>query len=77
MRSHTEYALAIFGRPIGPWRATKREAEKDAIRTGNGNRDRYSKTVFLTVPADIVSRRIELARDTRHQGRQRCVGMGQ
>ena len=59
MRGEEQYALAIFGKRIGPWRATRGEADEDAIRTGNGSRDRPSKTVYLTVPADIISRVVE------------------
>jgi hypothetical protein len=54
-----EYALAIFRRRIGPWRATTDEAREDAVRTGNGSRDRESETIYLTVPADIISRAVD------------------
>ena len=60
MQKRAEYALAIFGKQIGPWRAEADEAKEDAVRTGNGTRDRYSETIYLTVPADIISRQIEV-----------------
>jgi hypothetical protein len=59
VQTRTEYALAILGKRIGPWRAEVDEAKEDAVRTGNGTRDRYSETVYLTVPADIISRHIQ------------------
>lgn len=59
MRTKTEYALAIFGKRIGRWRATPDEVKEDAVRTGNGSRDRSSETIYITVPADIISRRVE------------------
>lgn len=55
-----EYALSMFRKRIGRWRATRDEALEDAVRTGNGSRDRDSETIYLTVPADIVSRRVEV-----------------
>jgi hypothetical protein len=48
----TRYRYTIFGRPIGPWRATRREAEDDAEAAGDGERDDFGR-FWITVPADI------------------------
>ncbi|AMU90493.1 hypothetical protein ATM17_15835 [Sphingopyxis macrogoltabida] len=52
--------MSIFRKRIGPWRATRDEALEDAVRTGNGSLDRYSEMIYLTVPADIISRYVEV-----------------
>lgn len=55
-----QFALSIFRKRIGPWRATRDEAKEDAVRTGNGSIDRHSETIYLMVPADIISRRVKV-----------------
>lgn len=53
-----QFALAYFRRQIGPWRSSRDAALEDAIRRGDASRDRGSKVVYLTVPADIIEREI-------------------
>jgi hypothetical protein len=45
--------LMCFDRAVGPWRQTEKEAEEDALEMGHASRDRYTKRIFLTVPARI------------------------
>lgn len=59
-----QYALAYFRRRIAPWRWTKEEAEADALRRGDASRDQRSKAVYLTVPADILERKVWVERPT-------------
>lgn len=66
-----QWALAIFRQRIGPWRATPDEALEDAVRTGNGSRDRASMTIYLTVPADLISRKVAMQEE---RPRLRIVG---
>ncbi len=54
-----QYAFAWSGRRIGPWRARRSEAELDALREGRAQRCRDSRRIFLIVPADIVTRKVE------------------
>lgn len=56
-----QYALAYFRRQIGPWRWTRAEVEQDALRRGDASRDRGSMVVYLTVPADILERWVEVS----------------
>ncbi|MGQ3101056.1 MAG: hypothetical protein ACT6Q5_13495 [Sphingopyxis solisilvae] len=58
MPKKRQYALAYFRQQIGPWRWTKAEVEQDALRRGDASRDRGSKVVYLTVPADILEREV-------------------
>lgn len=53
-----QFALAYFRRQVGPWRSTRDAALEDAIRRGDASRDRQSKTIYLTVPADIIERTV-------------------
>lgn len=53
-----QFALAYFRRQVGPWRSTRDAALEDAIRRGDASRDRKTKVIFLTVPADIIERSI-------------------
>ena len=55
-----QYALAYFNDRIGPWRWSKDEAATDALRRGDASRDRVSKIIYLTVPARIITRLVEL-----------------
>lgn len=59
MRTVTQYAYAWCGRQVGPWRVRRREAEMDALREGRAYRDRDNRCIFLTVPADIITRQVE------------------
>lgn len=59
MRTVPQYAYAWFGKRIGPWRSTHREAALDALREGRAQRDRQSGRVFVTIPARIIARQAE------------------
>ncbi len=61
MRLVTQYAYSWCGKQVGPWRPHRRDAELDALREGRAQRDRYNRCIFLTVPADIITRRVEPA----------------
>lgn len=78
-----QYAFAWSGRRIGPWRARRSDAELDALREGRAQRCRDSRRIFLIVPADIVTRKVEppmqggtiiqLHEDRCHRGHLRLV----
>jgi len=53
MRRDPAYRFALFALPQAPWRATIEEAHADAIDAGYASVDPHSKTVWLTVPAEI------------------------
>lgn len=59
MRTVTQYAYSWCGKRVGPWRAHRRDAELDALREGRAQRDRHHRCIFLTVPADIITRQVE------------------
>lgn len=60
MRTITQYAYALAGRRIGPWRSDRRDAKIDALREGYAQRDRYVEgRIYVTVPASIISREAE------------------
>lgn len=46
------YRVREFGRPKGPWRACRRQAERDALELGLGDFDEWG-TFFVAVPAEI------------------------
>lgn len=46
------YRVREFGRPKGPWRAVKRQAEQDALELGLGDYDEWGK-FFVSVPGEI------------------------
>jgi hypothetical protein len=50
-QQHERWRLMMFGRPIGPWRSSRREADLDAIFSGNGTYDEQLGCVFITAPA--------------------------
>ncbi|MCC7393816.1 MAG: hypothetical protein IT553_03070 [Sphingomonadaceae bacterium] len=72
MRTVTQFAYAWAGRRVGPWRAERSAAERDAIREGRASRCRDTGIVFLTVPADIITREAEPPMEVAEQ-RQRPV----
>jgi hypothetical protein len=51
-----QFRFLTFGQPVAPWRATRREAEEDAIAAELGERDEQYGRFFVTVPGEIVSR---------------------
>ena len=60
MRTVTQYAYALAGRRVGPWRTERSDASKDALREGYAQRDRYVEgRIYVTVPASIISREAE------------------
>lgn len=52
-RAGRRYRFMIFGRPNGPWRHDRREAELDAILAGMATAEEGTGQVYLTVPAWI------------------------
>lgn len=46
------YRVRMFGKPQGPWRAHKRQAERDALELGLGDYDEWGK-FFVSVPGEI------------------------
>lgn len=55
-----QYALAYFCDRIGPWRASRKEVLQDALQRGDASRDRESRRIYLTVPAEIIERRVQM-----------------
>ncbi len=51
------YRVLSFSKPIGPWRATKKLAQEDAVDVGLGSYDEWGK-FWTTVPGTI--QRIDL-----------------
>lgn len=66
LRKVRQYALAYFRQRIAPWRWTEDEAKQDALRRGDASRDRRSKVVYLTVPADILERWVWVEAEDEH-----------
>ena len=58
--SIVQYRLLVFGVPKGPWRERRDQAQRDAIELELGSYDDYG-TFYVTVPADIQTRRLEVA----------------
>lgn len=46
------YRVRFCGRPKGPWRPVRQQAERDAIELGLGEYDEWGK-FFVSVPAEI------------------------
>jgi hypothetical protein len=55
--SPTAYSFAVFGRRVGPWRASQADARADAEAAGFGFRDGPGSIVYLDCCADIISTR--------------------
>jgi hypothetical protein len=47
------YRLTVFGEPRGPWRETKEEVLKDAVRKKLASWDAAAREHYLAVPVDI------------------------
>lgn len=47
------YRVTVFGEPKGPWRRSKRQAERDAAELGLGAYD-DTKRFYLSAPADFA-----------------------
>lgn len=69
MRIVTQFAYGWCGERRGAWRSTRSAAELDALRAGHAQRDRNSPRVFLTIPATILTRRVEPPMDAAHIAR--------
>ena len=54
----SRYRVVVFGRPRGPWRETRRDAEQDAIDRGLAAYDRSRREHFIAVPTDIERQRV-------------------
>lgn len=46
------YRVRLYGKPKGPWRPVKRQAERDALELGLGEYDEWG-TFFVNVPGEI------------------------
>lgn len=46
----------LFGEPRGDWRDTPEEAREDARRAGEGHRERWAVTVYLSPGVTIQER---------------------
>lgn len=49
------YRVVVFGKPVGPWRSVRSQANQDAIELELGSYDENGQ-FYVTVPADIQSR---------------------
>ncbi|HET8612986.1 MAG TPA: hypothetical protein VFL92_09500 [Sphingomonas sp.] len=48
------YRFTLFGRPRGPWRATREEAVQDALTAGEGSRQPWrTAPTYLAVGVEI------------------------
>ncbi|MBX9816061.1 MAG: hypothetical protein K2X76_15290 [Sphingomonas sp.] len=57
-----EFRVMVFDEPRGPWRASRHEAMRDAIRAGLASWDQERREHYLAVPVEIRSRPSETAR---------------
>lgn len=48
----TYYRAVVFGRPRGPWRREKTQADRDLIELGLGSYDDWGQ-FYITVPGDL------------------------
>ncbi|HWL48027.1 MAG TPA: hypothetical protein VNQ31_09965 [Sphingomonadaceae bacterium] len=49
------HRLTLFGRPVGPWRASREAAEADALRKRLGSREPWERVAYLGVGVAIQS----------------------
>lgn len=49
----TWWRLTCLGRPVAPWRRSKREALRDAVELGHASVSKRYDAVFLTAPASV------------------------
>lgn len=68
----TTYRVTVFGRPRGPWRQQRKQAQRDAIELGMGEYDEWGR-FFVTVPADIEFRLGDEFRLSASVGRGGCT----
>lgn len=52
-----QWRLMLFDRPAGPWRDDRKQAELDAVLSGNGSIEESTGTFYATVPAWLQSRK--------------------
>jgi hypothetical protein len=55
------YRVVVFGKPKGPWRFKRRDAQQDAIELDLGGYDEWG-SFYISVPADIEWMREEQVR---------------
>ena len=46
------YRVTVFGKPKGPWRRVRQQAQNDAMQLGLGHVDEWGK-FFVSVPGEI------------------------
>jgi hypothetical protein len=46
------FRVRVFGKPQGPWRRVRKQAQQDAIELGIGTYDEWGK-FFVSVPGEI------------------------
>jgi len=46
------YRVVCFRKPMGPWRLTREQAQRDAVNEGLGTFDEWG-AFYATVPGDI------------------------
>jgi len=46
------YRVVCFRKPMGPWRLTREQAQRDAVHEGLGSFDEWG-AFYATVPGDI------------------------
>jgi len=46
------FRVRVFGRPKGPWRRVRQQAQQDAVQLGIGQFDEWGK-FFVSVPGEI------------------------
>lgn len=50
----TRYRFTYRGKPVGPWRSTRRDAGQDAVDAGEATQDEHHKDrIFLAPFAEI------------------------
>ena len=53
-----EFRFEMFGRPCGPWRASRDEAMRDAVDAGEAEWDEVHRVHFLNAGAELAPREI-------------------
>lgn len=53
-----EYRITVFGRAVTPW-SSKAETHRAAIRMGHASRCEQTRLLFMTVPAELESRKVD------------------
>lgn len=53
---NSEYRLAVFGRPTGPWHADKASAQRYAVKRKLASYDAGLGVTFMDVSASLIQR---------------------